>query len=435
MPDIAAVIPAAGRGTRMRSERAKVLHPIAGRPMWEWVADACAAVGAAPVITVVSRDFVPPALSGSLRSWVRQEVAAGTGDAVRCAVDTLPHLHGTVLIVYGDTPLITVEILQQLIDARRGADLVLTAFESAAPGAYGRVITDETGDVRKIVEARDCSPVEAQVTLCNAGPMAIDAALLRSLLPHLTPRNAAGEYYLTDVVDLAVRAGRRCTAIRVPFETVGGINDRADLAAAERIMQNRLRAAAMAGGVTMIDPDTVYLRHDTRLAADVTLWPNVVFGPGTEVESGAEILPFCHLEGVKIGAGVRVGPYARLRPGTVIEAGAYVGNFTEVKNSRVRKGAKIGHFSYTGDAVIGENANIGAGTVTCNYDGVKKHGTDIGAGAFIGSGSMLVAPVRIGAGAVIGAGTVLKGTVPDGALALSRAPLTVKIGGAAKYKE
>ena len=434
MSEIVAIIPAAGRGSRMRSQKSKIEHTVAGRPLWRWVVEACARAGAQRIVTVVSPDFKLPNDALPMCSQAVQTLPAGTGDAVRCGMDQLPHVKGTVLIAYGDTPLLTEHTLRALLDAQRGADLVLTVFTRADPAAYGRVLLNDDGTVRRIVEARDCSPAEAAVTVCNAGPMAVSAELLRVLLPMLTPRNAAGEYYLTDIVDLAVRVGKRCTTVAIAEHEAAGVNDRADLAQAERFMQQRLRAAVMAGGVTLVDPDTVYLRHDTQIEADVTIEPNVVFGADVQVATGAHIKAFSHLEGVRVGAGVQVGPFARLRAGTVIEAGAYVGNFAEVKNTRVGAGSKIGHFSYTGDAVLGENVNIGAGAVTCNFDGVRKHASDIGSGAFIGSGSMLVAPVRVGSNAIVGAGTVVQGIVPNGALALTRAPMVVKLDGRAPAK-
>ena len=424
--DATAVVLAAGMGTRMRSALPKALHPIAGRPMLRHLIDAAAPVFAR-IVVVVGPGMEALAAAAAPHPVVVQQDRLGTAHAARQA----EALFGTgeVAVLYADNPLIRAETLRRLRDRRAQGDagLALLAFRAADPGAYGRVILE--GDyVARIVEAADASAAERAETLCNAGALIGPAADLRRWLGLVRADNARGEYYLTDVVALARAEGVRVAAVEADAAELAGINSRVELAAAEAVVQARLRAAAMAGGATLTDPASVFLSADTVLEPDVTIGPNVVFGPGVRVETGAEIRAFCHLEGCAVGRGAIVGPFARLRPATVVGAGAHVGNFVELKAVALGAGAKANHLTYLGDATVGAGANIGAGTITCNYDGAAKHRSDIGAGAFIGSDTALVAPVRVGAGAVTGAGSVITEDVPDGALALGRARQVVKPG-------
>lgn len=439
---VAAVILSAGMGTRMKSSLPKVLHPVAGKPMIAWVLDTVAAAGADPVVVVTapSHDRVRDAVS-SRAALAVQDPPLGTGHAVLASADALEGWcagGGTVLVCFGDTPLITPETLSSLVAARRRADdpaVVVLGFEPSDPALYGRLITGSDSSLQRIVEARDAGPDELAVRLCNGGVMAIDAAILFELLRQIGNANAKGEYYLTDLVAIARERGRRCAVVTCdPVETQG-VDSRVGLARAEAAMQGRLRTLAMDGGVTMTAPDTVYLCHDTRLGQDVTVGPHVVFGPQVVVEERAEIRAFSHLEGAHVGTGASVGPYARLRPGARIGADAHIGNFVEVKNADVETGAKANHLSYIGDARIGAGANIGAGTITCNYDGYNKHHTDIGARAFIGSNTALVAPVKVGDGAIVGAGSTVTSDVDADALLVVRAAAKTVAGGGERLRQ
>ncbi|MEQ8816938.1 MAG: bifunctional UDP-N-acetylglucosamine diphosphorylase/glucosamine-1-phosphate N-acetyltransferase GlmU [Thalassobaculum sp.] len=436
---LAAVVLAAGMGTRMKSELPKVLHPVAGKPMIDWVLDAAGSIGADPVVVVTApgQDAVRKAVAGRAASAV-QEQPLGTGDAVKPARQALaPMTDGTVIVLYGDTPMITAATLSRMVEARRGPDapaVVVLGFEPADPALYGRLVLGADHSLERIVEARDAGPVEREIRLCNGGVMAIDAAVLFGMLDAIGNANVKGEYYLTDIVGIARERDRRCAVVTCsPIETMG-VDSRAGLAAAEAAMQARLRAAAMDDGVTLVAPETVFLCHDTRLGRDVTVHPHVVFGPGVTVADGVEIRSFSHLEGATVATGAIVGPYARLRPGADIGAGAHIGNFVEIKNATVGPGAKANHLTYVGDARVGAGANLGAGTITCNYDGFAKHRTDIGAGAFIGSNSALVAPVAIGDGAIVGAGSTVTRDVPADALAVVRGEDRIVPGGAARFR-
>jgi bifunctional UDP-N-acetylglucosamine pyrophosphorylase/glucosamine-1-phosphate N-acetyltransferase len=438
---LAAVVLAAGKGTRMKSDRPKVLHPVAGRPMIGWVLDAAIAVGADPVVVVTAPDqeAVHDAVADRAVTTV-QEQALGTGDAVkpaRAALAALAAEGGTVLVLYGDTPMITAATLARLVEARHGpegAAVVVLGFEPEDPALYGRLVLGADHSLERIVEARDAEPLEREIGLCNGGVMAIDAAELFAMLDAVGNANAKGEYYLTDIVGIARERNRRCAVVTCdPVETMG-VDSRAGLAAAEAAMQARLRAAAMDEGATLVAPETVFLSHDTRIGRDVTVHPHVVFGPGVTVADSVEIRSFSHLEGATVAPGAIVGPFARLRPGAEIGAGAHIGNFVEIKNATVEPGAKANHLSYVGDARVGAGANLGAGTITCNYDGFAKHRTDIGAGAFIGSNTALVAPVTVGAGAIVGAGSTVTRDVPADALAVVRGEDRTIPGGAARYR-
>jgi bifunctional UDP-N-acetylglucosamine pyrophosphorylase/glucosamine-1-phosphate N-acetyltransferase len=430
---LAVILLAAGQGTRMNSELPKVLHTLAGAPL---LAHALAAArGLEPERVVVVAGHGAEAVTAALAELDPEATVAlqaeqrGTGDAVRVASPALEGFEGDALVLYGDTPFVRTETLAAMLAARAaGAAVVALGFEAAEPGGYGRLILGTDGGLEAIVEARDATPEQAAVRLCNSGVIAADAGLLLELVAELRPDNAKGEFYLTDVVGRARARGLGAAVIVCPEAETLGVNSRADLAAAEAAFQARARAEAMANGATLTDPATVWFSLDTAVGRDVAIGPNVVFGPGVTVESGAVIRAFCHLEGCHISRGAIVGPFARLRPGAELAEDVHVGNFVEIKNAIVDEGAKINHLTYVGDARVGARANLGAGTITCNYDGVFKHRTEIGAGAFIGSNAALVAPVRIGARALVAAGSVVTEDVPDGALALGRGRQTTKPG-------
>ena len=435
-----AVVLAAGMGSRMRSAQPKALHRIAGRPMLRHLLDAAGGVFDR-IVVVVGPGMAALEAVAAPHPTVVQHERRGTAHAARQAEALFGD--GDVAILYADNPLILPETLRRLRAARAGAGregvgregvgLALLALRPADPGRYGRVIETD-GLVDRIVEWADASTAERAVTLCNAGALCGPAGAMRRWLAAVRPDNAQGEYYLTDVVALARAEGARVVAVEAPESELAGINSRAELARAEATVQARLRAAAMAAGVTMTDPASVFLCADTVLAPDVTIGPSVVFGPGVRVETGAEIRAFSHLEGCHVGPGCLVGPFARLRPGTVLGAGVHIGNFVELKAAQLGDGAKANHLTYLGDVSVGEAANIGAGTITCNYDGANKHRTEIGARAFIGSDTALVAPVRVGAGAVTAAGSVITDDVPDDALAIARGRQTNKPGRAAALR-
>lgn len=434
------VVLAAGEGTRMRSTRAKVMYAIANLPMLGHVLTAAKAAGATRLALVHGPDAADVqdfahALAGDMLALYEQRDRLGTAHAVLAARPALQEGCDDVVILFGDTPLMRPETLISARNAlANGANLAVLGFRTADPTGYGRLILDADGHLAAIREHRDASPVEQNINLCNGGVMAIDGRYALDLLNAIGNDNAKGEYYLTDIVAVARARNLNVAVVECPEEDILGINTQAELARAEAIAQGRLRAAAMAQGVSMVAPETVFLSHDTHFGQNVTIEPNVVFGPGVSVGDNAAIHAFCHIAGARIGANVSVGPFARLRPGTSLDANARVGNFVEVKNATVGAGAKINHLSYVGDASVGAAANIGAGTITCNYDGFNKHRTEIGAGAFIGSNSALVAPVRIGEGAYIGSGSVITKPVGDNALALERAEQIEKPEWAARFR-
>jgi bifunctional UDP-N-acetylglucosamine pyrophosphorylase / glucosamine-1-phosphate N-acetyltransferase len=359
--------------------------------------------------------------------------------AAREALEPLLRKGGCdLLVVFGDCPLLTGDTLRRMLEARRTAaapEIVGLAFRPQDPAAYGRVILDESGRIDKIVEFADADSAQRKIDLCNAGPVIGAADRIFELIERLGSHNAQGELYLTDIFGLAKSEGRAAGVVECPAEEVLGVNSRSDLALVESIMQQRLRRAAMAGGATLVDPATVWLCADTVLGRDVTVQPSVFFGPGVTVGDRVEIRSFCHLEGAEVGDDVVLGPYARLRPGAKLGRAVRVGNFVEIKNAELEEGAKANHLSYLGDASVGAGANIGAGTITCNYDGILKHRTTIGAGAFIGSNTALVAPVSVGAGALVGAGSTITKDVPEGALAVERSPQRNRDGVAAKIRD
>ena len=390
------------------------------------------------VVTGAGREQVEAAVAPLGIATALQAEQLGTGHAVAQAREALAGFEGDVLILYGDVPLVTASTMQRMIDRLHGDDtpaVVVLGFRPADPGAYGRVIADAAGRMDRIVEYKDASDAERAVTLCNSGLMAARSTDLFALLDRLGNDNAAGEYYLTDIVELAGADSRSSAVIETGADEVAGVNSRGELAGVERAWQATRRAQAMADGVTLIAPDTVWFSHDTQLGRDVVIEPNVVFGPGVRIEDGATIHAFSHVEGATVGKGANVGPFARLRPGAVLHADAKVGNFVEIKKAIVGEGAKVSHLTYLGDADIGAGANIGAGTITCNYDGYFKYRTVIGAGAFIGSNSALVAPVTIGEGAIVAAGSVLTEDVEADALALVRPPQIARSGWAKRFRD
>jgi bifunctional UDP-N-acetylglucosamine pyrophosphorylase / glucosamine-1-phosphate N-acetyltransferase len=438
MFDLAVVVLAAGMGTRMRSNLPKVMHKVANRSMLGHAL--AAAQTLSPKLAVVvhgpgaelvrneSTNFIPGC------QFVAQIDRLGTGHAVLMARDALAGFQGTVLVLYGDVPLIQAVTLQKLLDRiDETRPMAVLGFKAAHPKGYGRLIIDDQGVVA-IREELDASTEEKQITLCNSGIIAIDSKLLRQLLPRLSNANAKKEYYLTDLVGLTVSSGFSVALSLCEESEVAGVNDRVQLAAIEGEFQNQARKKAMLGGATLADPATVYFSADTVIGQDVHIEPHVVFGPHVKIANGVEILGFSHIEGATVGEGARIGPYARLRPGADIGANARIGNFVEVKKSKIGKGAKANHLAYIGDANVGAGSNIGAGTIICNYDGFEKHHTEIGERVFVGSNSILVAPVKIGDGVNIAAGSVITAEVPADALAISRAELQIKAGWAKKYR-
>ncbi|MEK6540871.1 MAG: bifunctional UDP-N-acetylglucosamine diphosphorylase/glucosamine-1-phosphate N-acetyltransferase GlmU [Pseudomonadota bacterium] len=434
---LAAIILAAGQGTRMKSVLHKVLHPIAGKPMLHHLLDSVAALGVERTVVVVGAggEQVEASVAGRDVSIAWQREQLGTGHAVAQAKDALGGFAGDVLILYGDVPLVSAATLQRMVDRLNfGIEprCVVLGFRPDDAGAYGRILAGNDGAIVKMVEYKDADEAERAAPLCNSGLMAARASDLFVLLDSIGNDNAAGEYYLPDIVMLP---GQSSAVIEVEDASeVAGVNSRAELAGLEGVWQAKRRTAAMADGVTLIAPETVWFSHDTAIARDVTVEPNVWFGPGVSIASGATIHAFSHIEGASIGAHCEVGPFARLRPGTVLEEKAKIGNFVETKKAHLGKGAKANHLSYIGDAYVGAGANIGAGTITCNYDGYFKYQTVIGEGAFIGSNTALVAPVTIGAGAIVGAGSTITADVEPDALALVRPPQQAKLGWAARFR-
>jgi len=432
------IVLAAGEGTRMRSSRPKVLHAIGGAPLIVH-ALAAAGEGGGPVAVVVgpSQDAVVRVIKAArpdAEIFVQNE-RRGTAHAVLAARSALARGAEDILIAFADTPLVTAPTLARLRAAlAAGAGVAVLAFRPADPTGYGRIIADGDGRLLAIREEKDASPAERAITLCNAGLMALAGKTALAILDRIGDDNAKREFYLTDAVGIARAMGIAIVALETTEDEVRGVNSQAQLAEAEAVLQRRLRAAAHAAGVVMVAPDTVHLCADTKLGRDVTIEPYVVFGPGVTVEDGALIRSFSHLEGAQVGRGARVGPFARLRPGARLESDVHVGNFVEVKEARLAAGAKVNHLAYIGDASVGSGANIGAGTITCNYDGASKHVTEIGANAFIGSNSALVAPVKIGDGAYVASGSVITRDVPADALAFGRARQVVKPGFAERLR-
>ena len=450
---LAVVVLAAGMGTRMKSDRPKVLHEIAGKAMLRWVLDAAGALDPDRIVVVIGPGMEAVAAAAAPHAAVIQEDRLGTGHAVQQARPLLNDLleargddsveHGDLLVLYGDTPFISPETLRAMRELRRspqGGALVALGFEPSDPTGYGRLELDDQGALLQVCEQAeiDADPAKAAlggIRLCNAGVVLAEDRLLFELLAQVGNDNAKGEFYLTDIYGLAKRQNRRTAVYVAPEEEVMGINDRCELAVAETLAQERLRRRALLAGATLIGPETIFLSEDTQLGRDSIVHPHVVFGPGVTLGSGCEVKSFSHLEGCRLADGAVVGPFARLRPGATLGRGARVGNFVEVKNASLGAGAKANHLTYLGDATVGDGANLGAGTITCNYDGFAKHHTEIGAGAFIGSNSALIAPVKIGADAIVGAGSTVTQDVAEDALAIVRGTQKQVEGGAGRFRE
>lgn len=434
----ALIILGAGMGTRMNSDMPKVLHHIAGAPMLVHAMKAGASLE--PEKTVIVAGHGSEHVEAAALDWdpdvttVLQSEQLGTAHAVAQAKSALDGFDGDALVLYGDTPFIRPETLEAMATARASHDIIVLGFEAADPGRYGRLVT--SGDtLERIVEFKDASDEERAIRLCNSGVIMANSTTLFDLIDKVGNDNASGEYYLTDIIGIARDQGLTATVVSCDESETLGVNSRAELAGAEAQFQRRARIAAMEDGITLSDPDTVYFAHDTVIGRDTIVEPNVVFGPGVTVESGTTIRAFSHLEGCHVSRGSIIGPYARLRPGAELAENTKVGNFVEIKNAQIAAGAKVNHLSYIGDATIGEKANIGAGTITCNYDGFFKHQTTIGANAFIGSNTMLVAPVTVGNGAFTGSGSVITDDVPDGAMGIGRARQVTKNGLATKLMD
>ncbi|MDG2474466.1 MAG: bifunctional UDP-N-acetylglucosamine diphosphorylase/glucosamine-1-phosphate N-acetyltransferase GlmU [Paracoccaceae bacterium] len=423
--DLTAVILAAGKGTRMKSNIPKVLHEIAGMPILGHVLNLTNDLGINSPTVVIGHE------AQSVKSYVKikqkdaiciiQEKQLGTGNALECAKDTLSKYDGNLLILYGDVPFIEKKtVLAMLEQLRLGADLAMLGFNTEDPTNYGRLIIEKNNNVSEIVEEKEATTVQKRIKTCNAGIYCGSSKLIFSFLKNITDRNNSDEFYLTDIVKVITNKGFKTKLVLSDHEETQGINSKKDLARAELYFQNKLRDKVFSSGVTLIDPKTIYFSHDTEIGKDSIIRPNVIFGPSVKIKSNVEILSFSHLEGCTIAKGSKIGPFARVRPETHIEENVKIGNFVEIKKTTLKTGAKANHLAYIGDAEIGSGANIGAGTIFCNYDGVFKHSTQIGKNAFIGSNSSLVAPVNIGSNALIGSGSVITNNVPDDALAISR---------------
>ncbi|MEP2642034.1 bifunctional UDP-N-acetylglucosamine diphosphorylase/glucosamine-1-phosphate N-acetyltransferase GlmU [Roseobacter sp.] len=433
----ALVILAAGKGTRMNSDLPKVLHPLGGAPLLAHAMRAGASLAPEKTVIVAGHgaDLVRAAAQDhdETAQVVEQTEQLGTAHAAGQARGALAGFDGTVVVLFGDTPFVQPETLEAMITAQADHDVVVLGFTAADPGRYGRLVMQ--GDtLERIVEFKDATPDERAISLCNSGVVACNAGLLFDLINAVGNDNASGEYYLTDIIALARADGRRATVVTCDESETLGINTRAELASAEAAFQGRARAQAFDDGVTMPAPGTVHFAFDTVIGRDTIVEPNVVFGPGVTVETGATIRAFSHLEGCHVARGAIIGPYARLRPGAELSENTRVGNFVEIKNAQIGEGTKVNHLSYIGDATLGARTNIGAGTITCNYDGVLKHHTDIGDDVFIGSNTMLVAPVHIGDRALTGSGSVITSDVDPDALAIARAPQVEKPGMATKLR-
>jgi bifunctional UDP-N-acetylglucosamine pyrophosphorylase/glucosamine-1-phosphate N-acetyltransferase len=434
------IVLAAGMGTRMRSDTHKVLHPIAGKPMLMHLLDTVDALGAKERVVVVGkgRDQVEVALNGRGVKVAHQAEQKGTAHAVQQAEKVLSGFDGNILILYGDTPFVAADTLTEMLARLDGPDapaIVVLASSPEDPKTYGRVILGQGDTIAQMVEYKDATEAERAVRLCNSGMMAVRSGDLWRWLAKVGNDNAAGEYYLPDIVMVAAQEGRASVMVETDSWQTAGVNSRAELAHLELDWQRRRREEALDEGATLVDPESVWFSHDTKLGRDCTIEPHVVFGPGVVIDEGATIRAFCHIEGATIATGCEVGPFARLRSGALLETGAKVGNFVEVKKARLGAGAKANHLSYIGDADVGAKANIGAGTITCNYDGFGKYRTDIGKGAFIGSNTALVAPVSVGDGAIVGAGSVITKDVAADELAVARGEQKGLAGWAARFRK
>ncbi|MCP4923331.1 MAG: bifunctional UDP-N-acetylglucosamine diphosphorylase/glucosamine-1-phosphate N-acetyltransferase GlmU [bacterium] len=439
MGDICTVILAAGKGSRMRSKTPKVLHKVGGLPLVHHATNAALSLKPKKTVLVLAQDL-PDVISYTQENISHAHVAfqdeqKGTAHALLCARKHLENFQGTVLVLFGDTPLIRPGTLKKLaVCCEKGSAVTVLGMELENPGHYGRLVTDGQDKLQRIVEYKDATPQIRKITLCNSGVMAFDGRTLLSILDSIQNKNQAGEFYLTDAVAIAQAKGLKTSFITSHWAEVQGVNSKSDLAQVEKTFQMRRRQDALDSGVTLIDPESTHFSHDTYLAQDTVIHPHVVFHPGVHVEAGAEIREFTSLEETRVGAQSIVGPFARLRPGTVLKKEVRIGNFVEVKKSTIDKGAKVNHLSYIGDAKIGEKANIGAGTITCNYDGASKWPTHIESGVFIGSNTALVAPVTVGKDAIVGAGSTIVRDVPRGAVSLARSEQIIKEDAADRLK-
>ena len=440
MADIALIVLAAGKGTRMKSALPKVMHRVAGRSLLGHVLSASTGLSPKQAVVVVGPDM--DSVGEEARRYFPdcavaiQEERKGTAHAVSMAKESLAGFSGTVLVLYADVPLIqaaTISALAGKVDMDTVAAVL--GFEAADPTGYGRLFKTKSGSIGAIREELDTSPQEKKISLCNSGIFAVNSELLWKMLPQIKNNNAKQEYYFTDLVELVARTGLRVGLVTCPEAEVAGVNDRVQLAVIEAKLQGKYRHNAMLGGASMVAPDTVYFSADTKIGMDVVIEPNVFFGPGVTIGDNVHIMANSHLEGTTIGSGARIGPFARLRPGAEIGEEAHIGNFVEVKKAVIGKGAKANHLTYIGDARVGAGSNIGAGTITCNYDGFEKHLTDIGDNVFVGSNTALVAPVKVGDGANIAAGSVVTEDVPADSLAITRPELKVKEGWASRYRK
>jgi bifunctional UDP-N-acetylglucosamine pyrophosphorylase/glucosamine-1-phosphate N-acetyltransferase len=436
-PKAAAIVLAAGKGTRMKSRLPKVMHRIAGRTLIGHVLDCLAPLGLARVVAVIAPGMDEVAKEVAPHGVAFQAEQLGTGHAVGSARQALADFTGDVLVVYGDTPFVATETLRRMFDRRHAPDdpaIVVLGMRPVDPSGYGRLVLGADGTLDRIVEHKEANDAERAISLCNSGVMAIDGRVVWDLIDRLDNKNAKGEFYLTDIVALARKDGRRCAVVEAPVEELLGVNSRSELAAAEALFQTRRRLSVMVDGATLTDPASVFFAADTKIGRDVVIGPNVQFGLGVEIADDVEIRAFCHIEGARIESGAIVGPFARIRPRSTIGAGAHVGNFIELKGTEIAAGAKANHVSYLGDTTIGPKANIGAGTIVCNYDGFNKTRSVIGAGAFIGSDAVLVSPVTVGEGAIVAAGSVITHDVPPDALAIAREQQIDKPGWATKFR-
>ena len=437
----AVIVLAAGLGTRMNSFLPKVLHPIAGRAMILHLFDTLTKIEPDRVVLVLGPDMESVsdkvAAEGYRFEVVVQKDRLGTGHAVQQAENVLSDFKGNILVLYGDTPLIKSHTLTEMLDKRRmiiNPGVVVLGFRPFDPSGYGRLMTDKFGNLEAIVEAADVNDEELSNELCNSGVMVIDGAILFNLISNLSNDNNKQEFYLTDIIQLSRQNDRECCVVEGNEDELLGVNSRVELALAETIIQDRLREKAMENGATLRDPSSIYFSYDTKIGSDVTIGPNVFFGPGVEICDRVLIQPFCHIEGTFIESDAVIGPFARLRPGADIGQNVHIGNFVEIKNATLASGVKANHLSYIGDTRIGKKANIGAGTITCNYDGYKKSMTEIGEGAFIGSNTSLIAPVKVGQNSITGAGSVISKNVSDNSLAITRADQKIIEGYAVKLK-